>query len=317
MTVPAPLLDAYVALRRGAGAYHLPIDAVAVSGPDAQAYLQGQLSQDVAPLHVGGSAPSLLLEPDGKLTALVRVTRTSDDAYVLDTDAGFGPIVAARLQKFKLRTKVEIEAVDWSCVALRGDGVAPVTTRTEAPFEVAVDWNGTRGTDLLGPQAGALQEAVPDDAVWCDAAAWEALRVEAGLPKMGAELDSRTIAAEAGLVQRTVSFSKGCYTGQELVARLDARGSRVARRLCGVVAGDAEPDEAGLLVRASLWTPGGDKVIGRCTSASWCPGLGKVGALAYLHRSVDDAADLVWATDEGAVAAARRAAEARPLPLVA
>jgi tRNA-modifying protein YgfZ len=317
VNVPAPILDAYVALRRGAGAYHLPVDAVAVSGPDALAYLQGQLSQDVALLDVGGSAPALLLEPDGKLTALVRVTRPSDDAYVLDTDAGFGPVVVARLQKFKLRTKVEIEPVDWSCVALRGDRVAPVRARTEAPFEVAVDWNGTRGVDLVGPEARAVEEAVPDDAVWCDAAAWEALRVEAGIPKMGAELDSRTIAAEAGLVQRTVSFTKGCYTGQELVARLDARGSRVARRLCGVVAGDAEPAEAGLLVGASLWTPGGDRVIGRCTSATWCPGLGKVGALAYLHRSVDDVADLLWATDEGAPAGARRPAAARPLPLVA
>jgi folate-binding protein YgfZ len=313
----ASMLDAYAALRKGVGAYRLPIDAVAVSGPDATAYLQGQLSQDVAPVRVGCSAPSLLLEPDGKLTAMVRVTRTSDDAYVLDTDAGFGAAVAARLRRFMLRTKVRIEPLDWTCVALRGSGVHAPATRTEVPFELEVDWNGTRGLDLLGPRAGEVAEMVPRDARWCDAAAWEALRVEAGIPKMGAELDSRTIAAEAGLVERTVSFTKGCYTGQELIARLDARGSRVARRLRGVVALDAEPDEAGLLVGASLWTPEGDKAVGRCTSASWCPGLGKVGALAYLHRSVGDPAVVVWATGEGAPPAQRRPAEARPLPLVA
>ncbi|MGH2928323.1 MAG: hypothetical protein ACRDL8_08975, partial [Solirubrobacteraceae bacterium] len=88
MTVPASLPDEYGALREGVGAYRLPIDAVVVRGPDAFGYLQGQLSQDVAPLEVGSSAPSLLLEPDGKLTALLRVTRTADDSYLLDTDAG-------------------------------------------------------------------------------------------------------------------------------------------------------------------------------------------------------------------------------------
>ncbi|MGH8989373.1 MAG: YgfZ/GcvT domain-containing protein, partial [Acidimicrobiales bacterium] len=299
MTVPASLPDEYGALREGVGAYRLPIDAVVVRGPDAFGYLQGQLSQDVVPLEVGSSAPSLLLEPDGKLTALLRVTRTADDSYLLDTDAGFGATVVARLQKFKLRSKVELEAVEWSCVALRGAGVGPLAAQApdqaQGPFVLAVEWNGTRGVDLLGPDAAAVEEGVPSDAVWCGSAAWEALRVEAGIPRMGAELDARTIAAEAGLVGRTVNFTKGCYTGQELVARLDARGSRVARRLCGVVARDAEPGEAGLLVGASLWTPGTDKVIGRCTSSAWCPGLGKVGALAYLHRSVGDSDALVWA----------------------
>ena len=310
--------DGYAALREGVGAYALAVDVVAVSGPDATGYLQGQLSQDVAPLGVGCSAPSLLLEPDGKLTALVRVTRTSDDAYVLDADAGYGSVVAERLERFRLRTKVRVEPLDWTCVALRGAAVrVPAAARTEAPFELAVDWNGTRGVDLLGPRADEVEEAVPREAVWCGAAAWEALRIEAGIPKMGAELDSRTIAAEAGLVERAVSFTKGCYTGQELVARLDARGSRVARRLRGVVAEDVGPDDAGLLVGASLWTPGGGKVVGRCTSASWCPGLEKVGALAYLHRSVEDAEALEWAADEDAPAAERRPAHARPLPLVA
>ena len=327
------MAEGYEALRHGVGAHRLAVDAVAVAGRDATSYLQGQLSQDVAPLGVGDAAAALLLEPDGKLSALVRVTRTSDDAYVLDTDAGFGEAVAARLQRFKLRTKVAIEQLDWPCVALRGEGVGGVPGIGEGvggvpgigegvggashgagpPFVLAVDWNGVRGVDLLGPGADAL---VPADATWCDAAAWEALRVEAGIPKMGAELDSRTIAAEAHLVERTVSFTKGCYTGQELVARLDARGSRVARRLCGVVADDAGPGEAEELVGAVLWTPDAGKVVGRCTSASWCPGLGQVGALAYLHRSVEVPGAVVWARTEDVPAARRRPGQVRALPLV-
>ena len=313
----------YEALRTGVGAYRLPRDVVAVHGPDAPVYLQGQLSQDLDPLRTGMSAPALLLEPDGKLAALVRVTRTADGAYVLDTDAGFGEQVAARLLRFRLRTKVDVEPLAWPCVALRGAGAsapaaspsAPPDQRQGPPWTLPVDWNGTRGLDRLGPGA---EDGLPEAVRWVGDAAWEGLRVEAGIPAMGRELDERTIAAEAGLVDRTVSFTKGCYTGQELVARLDARGSRVARRLVGVVAASLPPEEADVLLGASLWTGGRDTPVGRCTSAAVCPGLGAVGALAYLHRSVEVPADLTW-TPAGAEHPDGRAGgrcEARPLPLV-
>jgi len=327
----------YEALRLGVGARRLGVDVVTVTGPDATAFLQGQLSQDLDPLGEGDAAPALVLEPDGKLRALVRATKLSDDAWALDTDAGFGEGVASRLARFKLRTKVEIRAADWPCVALRGREVAAALAGSRAagrPGErdgavhvLPVAWNGTEGADLLGP--GALT-AVPEDAAWCDPAAWEALRVEAGIPKMGAELDDRTIAAEAGLVGRTVSFTKGCYTGQELVARLDARGNRVARRLCGVVAPGLGAATAASLLGAELWRPGpgggldrgpdGEKAVGRCTSAAWCPGLDAVAALGYLHRSVEVPADLVWFPSGGGAdrgAPAGRPALARALPLVA
>ena len=88
------------ALRFGAGAFRAPRDVLAVRGPDAETYLQGQLSQDVAALVVGASTDALLLEPDGKLTALLRVTRTDGQGFVLDLDAGFGDAVVARLRRF-------------------------------------------------------------------------------------------------------------------------------------------------------------------------------------------------------------------------
>ena len=115
---------------------------------------------------------------------------------------------------------------------------------------------------------------------------------------MGRELDERTIAAEAGLVARTVSFTKGCYTGQELVARLDARGNKVARRLCGVVIeppADTDPDVVvemlgGATLGASDAAGEPFKALGTLTSLARCPGLGSprfLGALAYAHRSLE------------------------------
>ena len=118
--------DQVAALRRGAGAFALPRDVFAVRGVDAEAYLQGQLSQDIIALAVGGTTDSLLLQPDGKLSALLRVTRFDAQGFVLDTDAGFGDAAVARLKKFLLRSKVEIERLEWRCLALRGALVGPL-----------------------------------------------------------------------------------------------------------------------------------------------------------------------------------------------
>lgn len=337
----------YEALRRGVGAYRAARAVVTVTGPDATTYLQGQLSQDVSPLGVGASAWALLLEPDGKLSALLRVTRTAGDAYALDTDVGFAETVEQRLSRFRLRTKVTIEAGEWPCVALRGAGVRDAvgnrsnTANANAasggsvgpsgpsdagaasgpPWMLPVEWNGTRGVDLLGPGA---EDRVPAGARQCGRDAWEALRIEAGIPQMGAELDARTIAAEAGLVERAVSFTKGCYTGQELVARLDARGNRVARRLCGIVAPGLGAGEARQLLGVPMLAPGAEKPVGTCTSAAWSPALGATVALAYVHRSVAVPATLRAQFGTGARAGsdapvgsdAATAVEVRALPLV-
>ena len=133
---------------------------------------------------------------------------------------------------------------------------------------------GGAGSDLLGPDP---ESAVPADAQWCGPGAWEACRVEAGVPVMGRELDERTIAAEAGLVERTVSFTKGCYTGQELVARLDARGTGWPAT-CGLVVlapdgpGGRSLDPVSDLVGADLLRQDGDRVVGSCTSAACSAG---------------------------------------------
>jgi folate-binding protein YgfZ len=295
--------DQVAALRTGAGAFVLPRDVIAVRGADAESYMQGQLSQDVVALAVGASADSLLLEPDGKLTALLRVTRVDASGFVVEVDGGYGDKVTARLKKFLLRSKVEMERLDWRCLALRGEAVGEAAAGLLAVLAergvlaVPFEWNGWSGLDLLGPRDVVLDPAVaplPDGVVHCDDEAVEACRIVSGVPAMGSELTDKTIAAEAGLVESTVNFTKGCYTGQELVARLDARGNNVPRRLVGVIgAGDPESGLArGMTLHAGEDPPPGDevvadKVVGTVTSASWSTEAGAWVALAYLHRTVE------------------------------
>jgi folate-binding protein YgfZ len=292
------------ALRRGAGAFRLARDVVAVRGPDAEEYLQGQLSQDVIGLAVGATADSLLLEPDGKLSALLRVTRTDGQGFLLDVDAGYGDAVVARLRRFLLRAKVELEALDWRCLSLRGAVVDEaagglLTVLAErGVLALAFEWNGWRGVDLLGPSDVVLGPEgldLPPGIVACGADAVEACRIVSGVPAMGAELTPKTIPHEAGVVARTVSFTKGCYTGQELVARIDSRGGNVPRRLVGIVAPAGPPEDDALSPGMTLHggdapdgdTAAEDKVVGMLTSAAWSVELGAWSGLAYLHRNVD------------------------------
>jgi tRNA-modifying protein YgfZ len=288
--------DDYKALRHEVGAVWVPRDVVRVSGPEAVSYLQGQLSQDVEGLEIGRSAESLLLSPQGKIDALVRVTRTSDDEMLIDVDGGFGEAVVARLGRFKLRTKADIRSLGWRCLALRGPGLGDLAFGTQewAGLSLPAEWPGLLGVDLVGEDP-----PVPDGVRVCGVAALEAVRVEAGIPSMGAELTERTIPAEAGVVARAVSLTKGCYTGQELVARIDARGSRVPRHLRGVVLGAGEIPPVG----AALFGEGGQggKELGRLTSVALSPTLGGPVALAYVRREVEAPADVVvrWAAGPG------------------
>lgn len=221
-------------------------DVVDVVGPDAESFLQGQLSQDVAALAEGAEAASFLLQPQGKVDALLRVRRVSSDAFRLDVDEGFGQAVVDRLTRFKLRVKCD--------VTLTG------------PAELDAPWGSGD-------------------------------RVGAGWPAMGAELDEKTIPGETGMVPLAVSFTKGCYTGQELVARIDSRGGNVPRRLRGIVVQGVVLPPEGTIVHA------GGKDAGTLTSVAWSPRLGAPVALAYVRRAVEPPADVELRWEGGAALA--------------
>jgi len=253
---------------------------ISVIGPDARSYLQGQISQDLLSLEAGDSVDALVLTPQGKLEAYVRVALVSDEELLLDVEPAYGEATLERLRRFKLRVKATIELATEPMVSLRGPKseslVAP--GRHDGAFAHVVAWPGLGGVDLVGASA-----ALPAGVDLGDPAALEVARITAGWPRMGHELTEQTIAAAAGIVERTVSFSKGCYTGQELVARLDSRGNRVPLRLEGFVAtspgGGLPDDEAQLML--------GEKSVGHVTSSAFDPTRGAVVGLCYLRREVE------------------------------
>jgi folate-binding protein YgfZ len=205
-----------------------PRDVVQVEGPDAASYLQSQLSQDLRPVQVGQSAWSFVLQPTGKVDVLLRVWRTGDDTFVLDTDAGFGDAMVARLNRFKIRVKADVTPLEWRCIAVRDE------TGGSVPDGAVVAWGG--GYDLLGAAPTA-----PDGADAGSAADLHAARVESAWPAMGAEIvPGETIPAETGITGVAVSFTKGCYPGQELVERMDSRAVTAPRLLQRLSAADAE-----------------------------------------------------------------------------
>jgi folate-binding protein YgfZ len=276
------------ALLAGRAAVWLAVDVVRVAGPDATSFLQGQLSQDVGPLAEGGSAVSLVLQPTGKVDALARVSRTGPDEFLLDTEGGFGDALVARLRKFKLRVKAEVDPVPgWRC--LRMLGARPASEPGAAGLEVATGWPTLPGVDRLGPDP-----AIPDGVELGEAGAYEPLRILAGVPRLGAELTERTIPAEAGIIDLTVSFTKGCYTGQELVARIDSRGGHVPRHLCRLLAEPGPVPPAGAVIEVD------GRAAGEVTSAAYSASRGTPVALGYVRRDVPvpGPATLRWAGGE-------------------
>ena len=248
-------------------------DVVTVTGPEAQSYLQGQISQDVDALGIGDSAWSLILQPQGKVDAWFRITKSGDDTFLLDVDAGHGETLLARLKRFKLRTKADLELATWDWHAIREHAEpenAPATPIAAAPAA------GQLGLDLLAPELPEPPSAAMSDAEF------ERLRILAGVPAMGSELNENTIPAEARIVDASVSFTKGCYTGQELVARVDSRGDNTPRKLRIVsgagkaAAGDELTFDGAAAGTLTSVAPDGDGFV----------------ALAYVKRSVLDATDL-------------------------
>ena len=238
-----------------------PRDVVQVAGADAFTYLQSQLSQELRPLQVGGSVWSFVLQPTGKVDVLLRVWRTADDTFVLDTDAGFGEALVARLNRFKIRVKAEISTLDWRCVAVRGEGAGEI--------DGLAAWGA--GVDLLGPDPQPPADAQPGSPEQLLAA-----RIAAVWPQMGAEIEpGETIPAETGILAVAVSFTKGCYPGQELVERMDSRAAAAPRLLQLVEVPVGTSPGAGYVLDGA--------VVGTITSVNDGKALAFVKRSALLH----------------------------------
>jgi folate-binding protein YgfZ len=246
-------------------------DVIRVTGDDAATYLQGQASQDIERIEVGGSAWSLVLDPTGKLVSWFRIHRIADTEFLLDLEPGAAEATIARLERFKLRTKVDfVQEHGWRVASVRHGAMPP-----GGDLVAEVSWPGWAGTDVL------LAPATPDPDLDCDAAAFEESRIRAGVPRLGVDLTVDTIPAEGGapLIEAAVSFTKGCYTGQELVARIDSRGGNVPRPVRVLTS------EAPLAVGAGVVLDGQE--IGRVTSAAGSVALAPILRKAETGSTVE------------------------------
>lgn len=209
-------------------------DVVTATGRDARAFLHSQLAQDVASLAVGESRWSLLLEPTGRVVALVRVACHADDRFSLDTDPGAGGAVAARLSRFRIRVDCALETASREALAVRGLDAAGRAALLARPHAWPA-WREADGAVDLCDVADGSAVAPPDGAREASADELERARIAAAWPVLGAasgaDLGTDAIPAETGLVDVAVNFAKGCYPGQELVERMDARGARAPRSL--------------------------------------------------------------------------------------
>ncbi len=269
-------------------------DHVLVTGEDAWSFLQALVSADLDAISDGGGAPSLLLSPQGKLDVAFRILRVGDDAW-LDTDTGLGAQLVASLNRFKIRVKADVvdRSDAFAMVSLIGpEAVAqlgvpiPDASDAHAPFGEVRIVRTSVGADVIGPRSAvdaAVATLVADGWARAGNDAFEAYRIARGMPKQPADLDDRTIPQEAELELDAVSFTKGCFLGQELVCRIDSRGhvNRFLRRLVDI-------DGARPPVGAEIVVDG--KAVGAITSVT--PDGFPTTALGYVRREVELASEV-------------------------
>jgi tRNA-modifying protein YgfZ len=258
-----------------------------VRGGEAADFLQGQVSNDVEALEPGTGCYATVLSHKGKLRTDLRILR-GEDWYWLDTE----PIGHAVLEHM-LRTKSLGRAVQFEDVTETRSLVSLVGPDARARLDVGPPGGEHSfvagehgiyvatllGMDVLGEPGVRLSaedlgvEPVSEEAAEC-------VRIEAGRPRLGYDMDAETMPQEAGINERAVSFTKGCYVGQETVARLHYKG-KPNRHLRGLRLGEAADRGAEVLL--------GDKVVGRVGSTCVSPRLGPI-ALALLRREAEPGA---------------------------
>jgi tRNA-modifying protein YgfZ len=241
-------------------------DFVRVAGTDAADYLQRMVSNDVEALAVGDACPALLLTAKARVIAPLVVLRRAEDDFLLLTEPGIGEVARGHLVRMRLRARCEIEPEEHDSVLVFGGSAG-----------FATDWPGAREALDTGLAPTLTEEEL------------ELSRIENAVPRWEREIDDRILPAEAGLDETHVSFSKGCYPGQEPVARLHFRGH--PNRGLRVVELDEVPERDAPLLHDG-------REVGRVTSAARRED-GTVVALAYVRTEVPDDAPLALAARAG------------------
>jgi folate-binding protein YgfZ len=271
-------------------------------GAEAAEYLQGQLTNDIVGLAMGEGCYAALLNRKGHMQADMRVLRTAEDEIWVDTEASALEAARRHLEMYKIGRDVAIEDVSAArtLLSLIGPRSAEIAGSPPLPehaceslFVGGIECLATGtalGIDLIVPSADAerLRAALSQaGAVEVGPEAAEILRIEMGTPRFGAEMDTSTMPAEAGIVAAAVNFEKGCYIGQETVARLHYRG-KPNRHLRGLRLSAAASPGATLNLD--------DKEIGRVGGSCVSPLHGPI-ALAILRREAEPGTELVVGED--------------------
>ena len=277
---------------------------LALTGDDAKAFLQGQVSNDVEALSPGSGCYAAFLTPKGKMLGDIRILDAGDE-ILLDTERVSLQELFNMVRRFSVGYAVELHkrTLQRGLLSLLGpetenvlavDGLGPAE---DAHAPVSVDGMVARairtdvGLDLLcdAEDTAALTSALTErGAEIVSETVADCVRVEHGRPRYGIDLDDTVIPQEADLNDRAVSFTKGCYVGQETVARLFYRG-KPNRQLRGLKLSAAAPTGAEISL--------GDRVVGRLGSVAESPALGSI-ALALVRREAPPGSEVVVGADQ-------------------
>jgi folate-binding protein YgfZ len=306
--------EQYRALHEGAGLLNrVGRGQLLFTGADRRAFLQGLLTNDIQALEPGSGCYAALLTANGRMIADMRVFEL-DDTTLVDVDASQAAALRDRFDQSIFSEDAQVEDVSTTRreLGVYGPLAAPVLAaaltagaatdgdaarlaamplysnrRLETANGIVIvvrsDEAGIEGFDLFvdAPHADAIAAGLREaGAVDVEADTAEVTRIEAGRPRFGADMDEETIPLEAGIEDRAISLTKGCYVGQEIIIRVLHRGhGRVAKRLVGLT---FDPSGA-VPVRGDV-IRFGDRQIGAVTSATRSPALGRPVAMAYVHR---------------------------------
>ena len=272
---------------------------IVLTGEDRRTFLHGLLTNDIAALAAGHGTYAAYLTPQGRMICDMRVIETGP-RVLLGVERSVAAPLATRLKTLIFSEDVQVQDASEAFVelGLYGPGAGALIARVAgistgalqaeydnvtSPFTVVRDETfGVAGFDLIVPRGDrevVRQRLVDLGAIPADAATLETLRIEAGRPRFGVDMFTDTIPLEAGIDARAISFTKGCYVGQEVIVRVMHRGhGRVARRLVRLVLPAATPPRPGAPVFAA------EQRVGEVTSSAESPRAGAPLAFAYVQR---------------------------------